>query len=76
MGDVGQYAVANAMNNYYKQNPYSLVLLAGDNIYGSGEIAKIQDVFEKPYASLLDRGVKFRAVLGNHDVITIMASMR
>ena len=70
MGDAGQYAVTNAMSNYYKQRSYSTVLLAGDNIYGTGEIARVQEVFEQPYAELLQQGVKFHAVLGNHDVIT------
>ncbi|GAB1539743.1 metallophosphoesterase [Scytonema sp. NUACC21] len=67
-GDRGQYAVAKAMTTYYNQNPYDLVLLAGDNIYTNGEIEKINEVFERPYASLLKQGVKFQAVLGNHDI--------
>ncbi|AFY72539.1 putative phosphohydrolase [Synechococcus sp. PCC 7502] len=70
MGDQGQYAVANAMSNYYNQSPYSSVLLAGDNIYGIGEIERVKEVFEQPYAALLQNGVKFYAALGNHDVIT------
>ncbi len=70
MGDDGQYAVANAMNNYYQQKSFPMVVLAGDNIYGSGDIGKVADVFEKPYAPLLQSGVKFHAVLGNHDVLT------
>jgi 3',5'-cyclic AMP phosphodiesterase CpdA len=69
-GAKGQYAVARAMANYYSQNPYNLVVLAGDNIYNNGEIEKINAVFERPYAFLLKRGVKFHAVLGNHDIRT------
>jgi len=69
-GDDGQYAVAKAMYNYYQQKPYPLALLAGDNIYNSGEISKVKAVFDEPYAPLLKAGVKFRAVLGNHDVVT------
>ncbi len=67
-GAKGQYAVAKAMTNYHSQNPYDLVVLAGDNIYTNGEIEKINEVFERPYAKLLKKGVKFQACLGNHDI--------
>jgi 3',5'-cyclic AMP phosphodiesterase CpdA len=44
--------------------PFDLVLMLGDNIYGRQDlVAK----FERPYAPLLDAGVKFVATLGNHD---------
>ncbi|MHC5859650.1 metallophosphoesterase family protein [Nostoc sp.] len=69
-GAKGQYAVAGAMNAYHKQNPYDLVVLAGDNIYNNGEIEKINEVFERPYQGLLKQGVKFQACLGNHDIRT------
>ena len=69
-GDKGQYAVAQAMERYHQQNPYKLVILAGDNIYNDGEIAKINSVFERPYQELLKQGVKFQACLGNHDIRT------
>jgi acid phosphatase len=69
-GDANQYDVAKAMERYRQQSPYSLVILAGDNIYNNGEIWKVADVFEKPYAPLLKQGVKFRACLGNHDIRT------
>jgi hypothetical protein len=69
-GAQGQYAVAQAMNQYYQQNAFPLVVLAGDNIYNNGEIEKIKQVFELPYQSLLENGVKFYACLGNHDIRT------
>jgi 3',5'-cyclic AMP phosphodiesterase CpdA len=69
-GAKGQYAVARAMTRYHKQNPYDLVVLAGDNIYNNGEIEKIGAVFERPYQELLKQGVKFQACLGNHDIRT------
>ncbi len=69
-GDSGQYSVAKAMTNYHSKNPYDLVVLAGDNIYTNGEIEKINAVFERPYAALLKKGVKFQAALGNHDIRT------
>lgn len=65
-----QYAVAEAMTRYYRQHPFQLVVLAGDNIYTNGEIWKVASVFEKPYKALLKAGVKFRACLGNHDIRT------
>ena len=67
-GQAGQYAVAKAMTRYYQQNPFNFIVLAGDNIYPNGEIEKIEEVFEKPYEPLLEKGVKFYAALGNHDI--------
>lgn len=67
-GEQTQYAVAKAMNAYHSQNPYDLVILAGDNVYNNGEMEKIGEVFERPYAPLLKQGVKFQACLGNHDI--------
>lgn len=74
-GVKGQYAVAKAMAAYHAQTPYNLVILAGDNIYSNGvipdgDMRRIVDVFEKPYQPLLQKGVKFHAALGNHDIIT------
>ncbi|MDB9315798.1 metallophosphoesterase [Spirulina sp. CS-785/01] len=69
-GASGQYEVANAMTHHYRQNPYPLVILAGDNIYNEGEIEKVDEVFEEPYAPLLQHGVQFHACLGNHDIRT------
>lgn len=69
-GASGQYAVAKAMTQYYEQHPFNFIILAGDNIYPNGEIEKIEEVFEKPYQPLLEKGVKFYAALGNHDIRT------
>jgi acid phosphatase len=69
-GAKGQYVVAWSMNSYHQENPYDLVILAGDNIYNNGEIEKIDAVFERPYQPLLKKGVKFHACLGNHDIRT------
>jgi Calcineurin-like phosphoesterase len=75
MADTGsstknQYAVGRAMTNYHQQNPFDFVLMVGDNIYTNGEISKIKETFEVPYADLLKQNVKFYAALGNHDVRT------
>jgi len=69
-GDKNQFAVGRAMANYHSRSPFQLAILAGDNIYNSGEISKIKEAFEQPYGELLKRGVKFRACLGNHDIRT------
>jgi len=69
-GAEGQYAVAEAMARYRRQKPFSLAILAGDNIYNDGEIEKIGAVFEQPYQPLLQQGVRFQACLGNHDIRT------
>lgn len=66
-GKRGQYRVAEAMTQRWQLSPYALTLLAGDNIYEKGEIEKVYQAFEKPYAELLRNGVPFYAVLGNHD---------
>jgi 3',5'-cyclic AMP phosphodiesterase CpdA len=75
VGDTGtggdnEYAVAKSMENYLQKFPYSLVLLAGDNIYTDGDIRKIDRVFKDVYQPLLDKDVKFYACLGNHDIRT------
>lgn len=75
-GEKTQYAVAKAMNVYHSQKPYDLVVLAGDNVYNNGEIEKIGDVFERPYAPLLKQGVKFQACLGNHDIRTANGNLQ
>ncbi|MEL7331359.1 MAG: metallophosphoesterase [Cyanobacteria bacterium J06560_2] len=69
-GEGGQYEVAQAIAQHHQRSPFALALMAGDNIYPDGEIERISDVFEQPYAPLLQNGVKFRASLGNHDFRT------
>ncbi len=67
-GDSNQLAIARQMTEYYTERPFDAVLMLGDNIYGDGDPAKLPERFERPYAELLRRGVRFYAVLGNHDV--------
>ncbi|MCC0178843.1 metallophosphoesterase [Waterburya agarophytonicola K14] len=69
-GKAGQNAIAQVMNDYYRQEPFELVLLTGDNIYENGEISKVGATFSKPYHFLRKQKVPFYAVLGNHDVRT------
>jgi 3',5'-cyclic AMP phosphodiesterase CpdA len=73
LGDMGtgkkeQFAVAEQVTRYHDQRPFDTVLMLGDNIYTSGKASDISPKFERPYAALLERRVKFYAVLGNHDV--------
>jgi Calcineurin-like phosphoesterase len=41
--------------------------MLGDNIYADGTPDQYAARFERPYKALLDRGVVFQAILGNHD---------
>jgi len=63
-GDVSQRDVAQAMITYFDTaRRFSFVLMLGDNLYHDDYNGE----FLRPYKSLLDRGVKFYAALGNHD---------
>jgi hypothetical protein len=71
-GDFGtastrQYQLAAQMQKTHQTFPFELVLLAGDNIYGSERPQDFSKKFEIPYKPLLDAKVKFYASLGNHD---------
>jgi predicted MPP superfamily phosphohydrolase len=67
-GDKNQRAVGEAMFRYHQRDRLARVLLLGDNIYNQGEIEKVGEAFEKPYAELLKQNVPFSACLGNHDI--------
>ena len=78
MGDVGrgdqlQYETAEQLTRWHEQFPFTFVLLLGDNIYGPGTADDLALRFERPYRSLLDREVSFRAVPGNHDPPSILS---
>jgi predicted MPP superfamily phosphohydrolase len=51
-----------------KTSPLDVVLAVGDNIYPDGGGRHFEKKFARPYAGLIREGVKFHAVLGNHDV--------
>jgi hypothetical protein len=63
----GRVDVAQQVTAFHGLFPFTFVLLLGDNVYGSDNAAGMRSKFEAPYRSLLDAGVVFRAVLGNHD---------
>ena len=56
------------MEETHRRSPFGLVIMLGDNIYENGDQGDIVTKFERPYANLLSRGVRFQASLGNHDV--------
>ncbi len=66
-GDREQYDVAREMEAYWQAVKFDFVIMLGDNIYGSHSPRDFVKKFEKPYAALLNGGVKFYAALGNHD---------
>jgi predicted phosphodiesterase len=73
IGDSGrgwapQHEVARQMAAARAQFPFDVVLMAGDNVYeGPATPDDYRTKFEEPYAALLADGVRFQAVLGNHD---------
>jgi len=66
-GDRAQFDVAAQMVAARAQFPFDLVLMVGDNLFGRPSARDFADGFERPYKALLDAGVRFQAVLGNHD---------
>ena len=73
IGDSGrgwkpQHDVAATMARYRERFAFSFVVMLGDNIYeGPASAHDYRVKFEHPYRALLDAGVRFFAVLGNHD---------
>jgi hypothetical protein len=66
-GDKTQYQLADQMAALHDRFKFEIVILVGDNLYGSERPQDFVNKFEKPYKRLLDSGVKFYASLGNHD---------
>jgi 3',5'-cyclic AMP phosphodiesterase CpdA len=69
-GDQPQYDVAQQMDRWHQRFAFDMVIMLGDNLYGSQRPADFVQKFERPYKRLLDQGVKFYASLGNHDKAT------
>jgi len=72
IGDSGtggrqQFEVAARIAEARKTFPFTRALMLGDNLYGRNNAAAYRNKFERPYAALLEGGVKFYASLGNHD---------
>ncbi len=68
-GKVGQYKVANAMD----KEGCTQVRIAGDAVYETGlhknKNSDLKDKFLKPYKKLIEKGVTFHLVTGNHDYL-------
>ena len=72
IGDSGsggrpQYDVGQQMATARTAFPFEMVLMLGDNMYGSQRPEDFVAKFERPYAALLQAGIPFYATLGNHD---------
>lgn len=73
VGDAGtglkpQLDVAQQMEKAFQSRPFASVLVLGDNVYEDGEPERFEAAIRKPYQNLLDAGVRFYPVMGNHDV--------
>jgi predicted MPP superfamily phosphohydrolase len=66
-GEPVQYQMAAQIARTHQSFKFPLVILVGDNLYGSERPQDFRQKFELPYKPLLDAGVKFQASLGNHD---------
>ncbi len=66
-GDQPEFDVARQMVASRAQVPFDVVLMLGDNLYGRPSAREFNDAFARPYKPLLDAGVRFHAILGNHD---------
>jgi 3',5'-cyclic AMP phosphodiesterase CpdA len=66
-GEQPQYDIAHQMESWHRRFAFDMVIMLGDNLYGSQRPADFAQKFERPYKSLLELGVKFYASLGNHD---------
>jgi len=66
-GDRDQYEIGKQLAAWRQRFTFPLVVMMGDNIYGSDRPQDFVKKFELPYQPLLNAGVKFYASLGNHD---------
>ncbi len=72
----GQGRVAEQMWRWRQTNPFDLVVMLGDNIYGTTELTHGGDPklfpkkFDAYYKRFQDAGVVFHASVGNHDMQT------
>jgi hypothetical protein len=72
-GDALQYETAAELTRWHDRFPFGFVLMLGDNIYGPGTPEDFALRFDRPYAELVNRGVTFHAVVGNHDPPAILS---
>jgi predicted MPP superfamily phosphohydrolase len=65
--DQNQFDTAAQLAKTHDAFKFTLMILVGDNLYGSERPQDFRAKFEGPYKPLLDAGVVFQASLGNHD---------
>src|SRR5262245_50443014 len=65
-GDRAQYETGAMLARSRDVFPFELVLMVGDNMYGSERPQDFSKKFETPYKAILDAKVPFYAALGNH----------
>lgn len=71
-GDIGDSgtrldATATAMARIGAAQPYDALLLLGDNVYPSGDPARLADTVFTPFAWVFAQGAELLAIVGNHD---------
>lgn len=66
-GGRAQFEIGARLAGLQQSLQFQSVLMLGDNLYGSQKPKDFRAKFELPYAKLLESGVNFYAVLGNHD---------
>lgn len=64
-GSASQFAITTRMCARYAKTKFAFTLTTGDNFYPSG--TSTEGKFAKPEKCLIDLGVPYRAVWGNHD---------
>ncbi len=72
-GDVGtgsdiEYRTAEGVFNRSEAQAFNGLILLGDNVYPSGDPARLPDTVFEPFSGVLDAGTSLLPVLGNHDV--------
>lgn len=72
-GDVGtggaaELATADAVARAGSARPFDALVLLGDNVYPSGDPARLKATVFDPFGPVLGQGSRLLPVLGNHDV--------
>ncbi len=69
-GDSNQARVSEALQGAFRQSPFEMVLLLGDQFYGSGVTDKLDPQWQTKFEDMYPFSklpINFYAVLGNHD---------
>ena len=65
-GSASQAAVTKRMCVEYRRATFAFILTTGDNFYPAGTATRA--TFDVPEKCLVDRGLRYRAAWGNHDL--------